>query len=179
MKKSLFILIYFCFITVNAQLFTKEKVINNENFDKPAMSWGYFLGMNNYDYNFDYIVNLNDIQIEKTFGFNVGLIGNFRITEYLDLRFEPGLIMSNKNLLYSPQDFGDFEFIENIHSREVKSTFIHFPLLLKISTKRVNNFKPFITGGFSTAINLSSNENNLEDNSSGEFRTKKMFISMN
>jgi len=173
MKKILFIIINFYFITVNAQLFTKERVINNENFDKPKMSWGYFLGINNYDYNFDYKLDLNDIQVEKTSGFNVGLIGNLRINEYLDLRFEPGLIMSNKNLIYSPQDFGDAEFIENIHTRVVKSTYIHFPLLLKISTKRLNNFKPYVTGGFSTAINLSSNENNLEDNSSGEFRTRK------
>ena len=57
--------------------------------------------------------------------------------------------------------------------REVKSTYVHFPLLLKISTKRINNFKPFIVGGVSTAINLSSNEENPDDNSIGEFRTKK------
>ena len=42
-------------ISGNAQLFTKKKVLNNENFDKPRVSWGYFLGMNNYDFNFDYI----------------------------------------------------------------------------------------------------------------------------
>ena len=57
--------------------------------------------------------------------------------------------------------------------REVKSTYIHFPLLLKVSTKRINNFKPFIVGGFSTALNLSSNEENPDDNSAGQFRTKK------
>jgi hypothetical protein len=81
--------------------------------------------------------------------------------------------MSNRNLNYNPASFGDSEFVENIHLREVKSTYIHFPLLLKISTKRLNNFKPFITSGISTAINLSSNEKNLEDNSSGQFRTKR------
>ena len=45
-----------------SQLFTKKKILNNENFDKPNISWGYFLGMNNYDFNFDYKVNLEDIQ---------------------------------------------------------------------------------------------------------------------
>jgi len=174
MKKTALILFYILFInSVNSQLFTKEKVINNENFDKPSMSWGYFLGLNNYDFNFDYKQDLKDIQVERTSGFNVGLIGNFRINDYFDLRFEPGLIMSSRNLSFNPIDFGDTEFLTNIHFREVKSTYIHFPLLLKISTKRVNNFKPFITGGVSTAINLSSNEKNLEDNSSGQFRSKK------
>ena len=43
MKKTALILFYILSINiVNSQLFTKEKVINNENFDKPSMSWGYF-----------------------------------------------------------------------------------------------------------------------------------------
>ena len=170
------ILIFFIFIfSINSygQLFTKKKVINNENFDKPSLSWGYFLGMNNYDYNFDYISDFTDIQTEKSIGFNVGLIGNFRISDYFDLRFEPGLVMSNRNLIYNPIQFSEEDFNENIHKREIKSTYIHLPLLLKISTKRVNNFKPYILGGISTALNLSSKENSVDDNSLGQFRTKR------
>ena len=174
MKKAVLILIYILSINIaSSQLFTKEKLSNNENFDKAKISWGYFLGVNSYDFNFDYQQDLSDVQVEKTTGFNVGLIANLRINDFFDLRFEPGLIMSNRNLSYNPNDFGDSEFLENIHLREVKSTYIHFPLLLKISTKRLNNFKPFVTTGVSTAINLSSNEKNLADNSSGQFRTKK------
>ena len=174
MKKAVLILIYILSINIaSSQLFTKEKLSNNENFDKAKISWGYYLGINSYDFNFDYQQDLSDVQVEKTTGFNVGLIANLRINDFFDLRFEPGLIMSNRNLSYNPDGFGDSEFLENIHLREVKSTYIHFPLLLKISTKRLNNFKPFITTGLSTAINLSSNEKNLEDNSSGQFRTKR------
>ena len=157
----------------HAQLFTKKKVINNENFDKPQLSWGYYLGMNNYDYNFDYISDTYDIQTEKSFGFNVGLIGNFRISDFFDIRFEPGLVMSNRNLVFNPAQFGGVEFNQNQHLREIKSTYIHFPLLLKISSKRVNNFKPYLLCGVSTALNLSSKENNVDDNSLGQFRTKK------
>ena len=160
-------------ISVNAQLFTKKKVLNNENFDKSKVSWGYFLGLNNYDYNFDYISDTYDIQTEKSFGFNVGLIGNFRISDYFDIRFEPGLIMSNRNLVFNPLQFGEFEYNENLHFREIKSTYIHFPMLLKISSKRVNNFKPYLLAGISTALNLSSKENSVDDNSLGQFRTKK------
>ena len=157
----------------NAQLFTKDKLINNENFDKSPLSWGYFLGLNNYDYNFDYKYDLTDIQTEKSIGFNVGLIGNLRISDYFDLRFEPGLVMSNRNLIYSPSDFNQDVFNENNHLRMIKSTYIHLPLILKISTQRVNNIKPYLLGGFSTAFNLSSKENSINDNSLGEFRTKK------
>ena len=169
----LFISVFFFCSSGYAQLFTKKRVINNENFDKPQLSWGYYLGMNNYDYNFDYISDTYDIQTEKSFGFNVGLIGNFRISDYFDIRFEPGLVMSNRNLVFNPAQFGETEFNQNQHLREIKSTYIHFPILLKISSKRVNNFKPFLLAGVSTALNLSSKENNVDDNSLGQFRTKK------
>ena len=81
--------------------------------------------------------------------------------------------MSNRNLVFNPSQFGETEFNQNQHLREIKSTYIHFPLLIKISSKRVNNFKPYLLGGVSTAINLSSKENSVNDNSLGEFRTKK------
>ena len=174
MKKVLFILIFlFSVNTGYSQLFTKKKVLNNENFDKPSISWGYFLGLNNYDFNLDYKNNLEDIQTEKSFGFNVGLIGNVRINDYLDFRFEPGLVMSKRSLIYDPTNFNETEFNPIQHQRDIKSTYIHFPLLLKISTKRVNNIKPYITGGFSAAINLSSKEKSLDDNNLGQFRMKK------
>ena len=174
MKKVLFILIFLFSINIGySQLFTKKKVLNNENFDKPSISWGYFLVLNNYDFNFDYKNNLEDIQTEKSFGFNVGLIGNVRINDYLDFRFEPGLVMSKRSLIYDPTNFNETEFNPIQHQRDIKSTYIHFPLLLKISTKRVNNIKPYITGGFSAAINLSSKEKSLDDNNLGQFRMKK------
>ena len=174
MKKVLFILIFLFSINIGySQLFTKKKVLNNENFDKPSISWGYFLGLNNYDFNFDYKNDLEDIQTEKSFGFNVGLIGNVRINDYLDFRFEPGLVMSKRSVIYDPTNFNETEFNPIQHQRDIKSTYIHFPILLKISTKRVNNIKPYITGGFSAAINLSSKEKSLDDNNLGQFRMKK------
>ena len=174
MKKiTLHLIILLFSINCFSQLFTKKKIMNNENFDKPKLSWGYFLGSNSFDYNFDYKSDLYDIQTVKNTGFNVGLIGNFRISDFFDLRFEPGLVMSNRNLIYNPLGFGMIEFQPNLHVREVKSTYIYLPLLLKVSALRFNNFKPYLLGGISTALNLSSKQDNVNDNSLGEFRTKK------
>lgn len=160
----------------SAQLFSREKIQNNQNFDKAFLSWGYFLGFNSYDFNFDYKQNLEDIQIEKSVGFSVGLIGNLRISDHFDLRLEPGLFITKRFLNYDPSYFTGLEFNDSDLTREVRSTYIHIPLLLKISTKRVNNIKPFIVGGFSTALNLSSNQDNPDDNSVGEFRSKKSVL---
>jgi hypothetical protein len=173
MKKVLLVLalIISC-QTVSAQLFTKDKIQNNQNMDKPRYSWGYFLGFNSYDFNFDYHQDLPDIQTKQTLGFSVGLIGNMRITEHLDLRLEPGLFITRRDLYYNSLYFLGIEHNDNDLIREVRSTYIHVPLLLKVSTTRVNNIKPFIVGGFSAAVNLSSNQKNPDDNSAGQFRTK-------
>lgn len=154
--------------SVQAQIFSKERLANLETFDNRFLTWGYFLGFNNYDFNFDYIEeNGNtetDITVDAQSGFNVGLIGDMRINDYVNLRLEPGLYFTQRNLT-----FPGFEKQKDF-SREVKSTYIHVPLLLKISTKRLNNIKPFILAGVSTSLNLSSNMKNPDDNMQGEFR---------
>jgi hypothetical protein len=175
MKK---ILVFLTFIMASqlatAQLFTKEKVANNiDNLDQKFLSWGYFLGFNQYDFKFEYEQNLDDILVDNTFGFHLGLIGDMRINNYMNLRLEPGVFFTTRNLMYNESYFEGTDFNDSDLLREVKSTYIHIPLLLKVSTKRINNFKPFIVGGFSTALNLSSNQDNPDDNSAGEFRMKK------
>jgi len=169
MKKLFFIIVILLLAeSANAQWFSKERILNRENEDKRTISWGYFLGFNSYDYNFDYYEQTlgddTDIQVNGEIGFNVGLLGNLRINNYLDLRLEPGLSFTKRNLT-----FPGFEESKD-YLREVKATYIHIPLLLKVSTKRMNNFKPFIIGGISTSFNLASNEGNPEDNETGKFR---------
>ncbi|MEP1489796.1 MAG: porin family protein [Algibacter sp.] len=183
--KNLLVLIAFIFVvqTTEAQLFKKEKIIYDANQGKGStdfkfLRWGYYLGFSSYDFNFDYDFNgnpdLRDIYVERSPGFNVGLIGNLRVNSFIDIRLEPGLLITNRILHYSPTYFtGVADVKERDLLREIKSTYIHIPLLLKLSAKRINNFKPFIVGGISTALNLSSNEDNPEDNSNGQFRTTK------
>ncbi len=175
--KRLFILlaISLCTQNMSAQLFSKERVQNLQNFDKPRFSYGYILGLNFYDFNFDYNVPedgdpYTEVIHDETMGFSVGLLGNMRISDHFDLRFEPMVTFSTRNLLFNSNDF---EITDTFRSqREVKSTYVHLPLLLKISTKRINNIKPFIVGGLSTSLNLSSNEKNPDDNAAGQFRMK-------
>ncbi len=178
--RHFFILITFFFISYHSQgqLFTKKKVQYDANqgrrsTDNDLLRWGYFLGFNSYDFNFDYNQDLRDIYVKRSPGFSVGLIGNLRINNYIDLRLEPGLIITTRELHYSTSYFVGTSYNNSDLMREVKSTYIHIPLLVKFSTKRINNFKPFIVGGVSTALNLSSNENNPNDNSNGQFRSKK------
>lgn len=168
MKKWLFICFGVFTLTpaLHAQ-FNENPVLNKENEDKKFLNWGYFLGFNQYDFKFEYEENTRDILVSKSLGFNVGLIGEMRINQFLDVRLEPGLHYTSRTL-----GFPGFDE-ERSAIREVKSTYINFPLLLKASAKRLGNWKPFLIGGGSMSLNLGSNEASLDDNSAGTFRMTK------
>jgi len=162
----LFLGMFLLALPIEAQ-FNEKPVLNIENKDKKFLNYGYYLGFNQYDFKFDYKNNDRDILVDKSFGFTVGLIGEMRLNEFLDLRFEPGLAYNLRTL-----GFPGFDEARDA-IREVKSTYINFPLLLKVSTRRLGNFKPFLIGGGSASLNLGSNEASLDDNSSGTFRMTK------
>jgi len=155
----------------NAQIFSGESIINQENIDNKRWSWGYYLGFNTYDFDFD----LKKFQpekpfqdkgynIERTVGFNVGLVGSLKLNHNFDLRLEPGVSFNTRNFQALKADQNTF--------REINSTYVHIPLLIKFSADRLNNFRPFVVAGASTSLNLSSNEKNPDDNSVGQFRMK-------
>ncbi len=167
MKKIIVLLVIL--MTLNSIHSQRRKpILNIQNEDKALINWGYYLGFNQYDFQFEYENDIGqDVLVDKTIGFNVGLIGELRLNEFLDIRLEPGLLYTQRNL--------GFPGFANINDaiREVRSTYIRFPLLLKVSTRRYNNIKPFIIGGGYAAINLGANEDSLDDNSSGTFRSTK------
>ncbi|QLG44354.1 type IX secretion/gliding motility protein PorT/SprT [Costertonia aggregata] len=148
--------------------FNERPIMNLETIDQRFLNWGYFLGFNQYDFKFEYENDIDDVLVDKSVGFNVGLIGEMRINEFLDVRLEPGLHYTQRTLGFPGFDNA------NDAIREVKSTYINFPLLLKVSTRRLGNWKPFLISGGSITMNLGSNEDSLDDNSSGTFRMKKI-----
>lgn len=147
--------------------FRKDRIQNIQTFDEHKYTWGYYLGFNNNDFKIDLKNNGQDILVDTEVGFNVGLVGDMRINSFLNLRFEPGLHFTRRVL-----NFPGFAQDSPDATRDVQSTYVHFPLLLKVSAKRLNNFKPFLVGGLSTSINLASDEDSKDDNTAGVFRLK-------
>ena len=166
-SKPLFVILLF---TMNSfgqgGIFGKNPIINHENHDKQKVHWGYFLGFNSYNYKFDYLTVGKDIELKPLTGFNVGLVGNLRISEYLDLRFEPGFYATQRNLVYPNIE----DSVDRL--REVKAANLHFPLLLKYSALRTGNVRPYLLGGVSSTLNLGSNAKAPDDNYSNRFRVK-------
>ncbi|WP_298393784.1 porin family protein [Flavobacterium sp.] len=168
MKKLLYIIALLLSIASYSQskgIFSKDPILNLENFDKQRVHWGYFLGFNIYDFKIDYINTPNtDILVKRTTGFNVGLVGNLRLHEHIDLRFEPGLYYSQRDLTFPG-------FTKKLDAeREVRSTYIDFPLLVKFSSLRTGNIRPYLVGGVSATLNLASNSKSIDDNLQQRFR---------
>ena len=167
MKKYILLLLLSSTAFAQFGMFGKDPIINKENFDKQRMHYGYYLGFNNLDFKFDYLSVTKDIEIQTTTGFNVGLVGNLRITDFVDFRFEPGLYITQRNLIYPDIE----DPVDKL--REVKSTYIYFPFILKFSSKRTGNIRPYLTTGLAAALNMGSNADVPDDNSNDRFRMTK------
>lgn len=172
--KKIAVLILLFSIQAKAQLgksmFTKDPIINLENFDKQRVYWGYYLGFSSFDFKTDFKTNPvpgREIEVKGHTGFNVGLVGVLRLHEYFELRFEPGLYYASRTITYSQFD--------NVRDgeREVKATYIDFPLMLKYSALRTGNVRPYLVGGLSSTLNLSSNSKSQDDNLRQKFRVNQ------
>ena len=173
MKKVLLILIAFLYVVpASSQLFKKRNRRNVDNiptFDERRIHYGFYLGLNQNDFK----VNLRpsnypdaNIEVKPTTGFNVGLIADLRLHKNINLRFEPGLVSNSKTIFFNHLQ------TERDSVREIGSTYLHLPIVLKFSSDRWNNIRPYVLAGVSYDHNFSSNEGNSDDNSSGEFRMK-------
>jgi hypothetical protein len=154
------------FAQFTKNMFSKDPIINLENFQNKRLYFGYFLGFNSYDFKIDYKNAQPDIQVKKTTGFNVGIVGDLKLHQYISLRFEPGLYYTKRDL-----SFPGFTTKADA-LREVNSTYIHLPLLLKFLSLRTGNIRPYLVGGLSTTLNLSSNSKSVDDNAEQRFRVK-------
>ena len=178
MKKIIVLLLFLVSVKGHSQLannmFSKDPIINLENFQKKRLYFGFYLGLNSFDFKIDYEKNLPteiDIFVKKTTGFNVGLVTDLKLQEYIRLRFEPGLYYTSRDLIY-PENYFIAAPTIGEKTRQVNSTYLHFPLLVKFLSLRTGNVRPYLLGGVSATLNLSSNSKSKEDNSSEIFRVK-------
>ena len=171
MSKKILILGFFLFASI-AFFAQTERVEYIPTFDRKLIHYGFYLGLNQNDFKLNLrestIQNANITVLPST-GFNVGLIADLRLHKNLNLRLEPGLVSNTKTIVFNhlknssiPQD----------SIREIGSTYLHVPFVFKFSTDRYKNIRPYVLGGVSYDYNFSSNEENQEDNSAGQFRMK-------
>lgn len=162
MKRSLVIgiLLILTFVKVaEAQIFPK----NLPKYDRKQWHFGFTLGMNSMGFVINpvdqpsYNDTLMVIQPIPSQGFNIGIVANKRLTDYLDLRFVPTLSFGERSIKYILKaGIGD----EVTYVKRVESTYIDFPITLKYKSKRLpgrwNNSRVFVMGGFRYSLDLAS-----------------------
>jgi len=148
----LFLLLPFCWMGAVQAQFSDDRVKNIPTEDDKKVNWGYLLGLNRYGFAIEYqdtAASINQIVVAEQTGFQVGLIGEYRINNFTDLRLEPGLVINSRTL----ENLSDLP--------KAKSTYINLPLLLKVSAQRFANVKPYVVAGPSVSINLNSQEKTI------------------
>jgi len=165
-KKNILFLIFFLgFQLLNAQ-YTDDIPKNRPFFDKKTVSWGYYFGMNFYDFKINYDQEYHYILQETNPGFQVGLVGNWNVHENLSFRTEPGVYFTNRKLIFQNM------MTAKDSVREITSNYVQLPVSIKLNTIRYGNIRPYITGGIIFAHNLNSWEDSNKDNASGRFRMR-------
>jgi hypothetical protein len=81
-------------------------------------------------------------------GFSVGIIGDMFMNPYMNLRFIPSIHFGDKQFTFKAHETGT-DYITT-----VRSNYLTFPLEVKYSALRLNNYRPYVTGGAYAAVDL-------------------------
>lgn len=148
MKKVCSILLLLC---ISLQLFAQKQQLKNIPYiDQRRLHYGFSLGVDMANVSFEH--NGKDWFAEcpgANPAFSVGLMGDLAFTENLSLRCAPTLHFISRNVSFINQS------TKATAKQDLKSCNLEIPLSFKIATKRINNYRPYISTGASIQFDLS------------------------
>jgi hypothetical protein len=153
-----------------SQAFAQRKVSggdnflgNMPNFDKQRIHFGFLLGINQSTFRlklnsaittFDTVATLSPT---SSFGFDLGIISNLRISEYFDLRvIIPQLSFMERQINYMVKDSSGKKLTPL--SKIMESNFVYFPVEIKWKSARIKNYRMYLLAGGQYGIDLASNK---------------------
>ena len=87
-------------------------------------------------------------------GFNVGVYGEFRINEFLQMRIAPTMYFGSRHIVFHNYSTST----TNDEIQDMKTVYIGTPIDLIFAAPRFNNHRPYILGGITPAVNLSGKD---------------------
>ena len=160
MKKIIYIL---TIIILSAPSFAqKRKVQINPYADHKLYHFGFHIGLHTQDL----ILTNNGIASpdgEILFaeipnyapGFSIGVMGDLFLNPYMNLRITPTIHFGDKTVY-----FKEWTTKENYDNISIRSNYLSIPLDVKISSMRLNNCRPYISGGVYGAIDMGRKKGN-------------------
>lgn len=157
-KSSLIALLLFLFASAS------HAQRNNPYYDDKPLHFGFHVGMNYSTFHMRLdqrrlMANDSLHYIDPGWGpgFQLGVIGDARLSEHATLRFTPTLMFSQRNVQYS------FENPLNDIRRAVQVANIDLPLAIKWRSSRINNYRVYLISGVKYTIDMASQERVVED----------------
>ena len=144
----------------SAQILNIQK--RSPKYDYRPLHFGFEIGFNYIDFDIQPIETLQSLpglySIESADrpGITLLLISDLRIGEHLNLRFTPGISYTQRDLFYRITDPFSGTIFETF--KQVESTFIEFPLLMKFKSVRVNNYRAYLLTGVKFMLDMASQE---------------------
>lgn len=153
-KYILTVIIVFATTIAKAQ----EQRGNLANYYDATLHFGFTIGINRANFiihpaeHFERFDSLKSVTSAPKFGFNLGIVSELRLHKYITLRFVPNLSFVERDLQYYFEGAKDTV----VRMKRIESTFLNFPLDIKLRSKRVQNFGAYILAGGGYSLDLAS-----------------------
>jgi hypothetical protein len=100
---------------------------------------------------------LNSISSPNTPGFAIGFLSRYRLTEHLEARVTPSLVFADRDLYYSYVNPSDDV------TKTVTSTTIDAPLLIKLKSDRIGDFRAYLIAGAKYSYSIGADKPDPQD----------------
>ena len=168
MKRTL--LMFTLCLTALMAMAQERKVQNKPYTDLRPLHLGILVGMNLQDIELENVGPQTILQEDGTTktqtivcdddkwnaGFSVGVLADLRLSKHLNLRFTPTMHFGAKHLTFYNMTELNAEGRLLEMTQDMKSTYISFPVDLKFSAERWNNYRPYVIAGVNQLVNLTS-----------------------
>ncbi len=169
MLKRLLLLFYMVCLAATSVVAQVERVKNQPYADLKWLHLGFHVGLHSQDMLLTHsgVSSNGEVWFAEipsySPGFSVGVIADMYMNPYFNLRFVPTIHFGDKKFVYREQNTEE-EFQTN-----VRSSYLSFPLLVKYSAFRVNNYRPYLIGGAYGALDIGRKRGNPLLLKSGDF----------
>lgn len=132
---------------------------NLPNFDLRPFHFGFLLSYNTSDFflklkpNAPFTDSVLVVDHIRQPGFNLGIVSSFNMTPNLSVRFLPTLSFQDRVLNYR---FKRSDGTVVSFDKPIESTWLEFPVLLKMRSDRINNFAVYVLAGGKYSIDMAS-----------------------
>lgn len=103
-------------------------------------------------------------------GFHINVIGDLRLSDWLNLRLVPGVTIIDRDLFFNWSEGYTSTHWKYDLSRTVESVYGEVPLELKLRAKRYNDFRPYLVAGGSWGYDFASLFKNKNNNNESVIR---------